>query len=291
MSRCRFRRPEDWPHNPELDAHRRLMGIDVDPFTEDELRHVRWTYTAMVQFVDRQVGEVLAALDASGAADDTVVIYTSDHGDMLGGHGFAMKSLMYDASARVPMVMRGPDVGRGTPELGAVSLVDVYPTVVEAMGLPVSETEADLPGVSLRDVAPDRIAFSEYHGPSSTAASYLVRRGQWKYVAHMADGSRPQLFDLVADPHELDDRVDAEPDVVSGLDAELRLVLDPEATDLRIRTGQAEKLAAAGPPPAGGAPERTAYGTLARGWSVPSPEIMAVVDPAGPQLSVVSSRQ
>lgn len=275
-------RPEDWPHNRELDEHRRMMGIDAEPFTEDELRQVRWVYTAMVQFVDHQVGEVLAALDGSGAADDTVVIYTSDHGDMLGGHGFAMKSLMYDASARVPMLIIGPGVGRDVVEGAAVSLVDVYPTAVDVMGLPAIDTDAELPGASLRDVAPDRIAFSEYHGPSSTAASYLVRRDRWKYVAHMAADTRPQLFDLVADPHELDDRVDAEPDIAADLDAELHSILDPEATDLRIRAGQAEQLAAAEPPPAGRAPKRTAYGTLAKGWSVPSPAIMAIVDPDGP---------
>ncbi|MCP3988926.1 MAG: sulfatase-like hydrolase/transferase, partial [Actinomycetia bacterium] len=119
---------EDWPRNAELDTHRHLMGYDERPLTEDELRQLRWIYAGMVNFVDEQIGRVLYALEASGQADDTIVIYTSDHGDMLGSHGFLMKSVMYDASARVPMVIRGPGVDPDRVCDTAVSLVDVFPT-------------------------------------------------------------------------------------------------------------------------------------------------------------------
>ncbi|MCY4670523.1 MAG: sulfatase-like hydrolase/transferase, partial [Rhodococcus sp.] len=178
-------------------------------------------------------------------ADRTVVLYTSDHGDMLGSHGILMKSVMYDASARVPMVMRGPDIGADATCSVPVSLVDVFPTILAATGSKPSEADADLPGDSLVDLAGrsddgGRVVLSEYHGPLSSAASYLIRRGRWKYVAHMLDDAPPQLFDVTVDPDELDDRA-SDPglaDVRASLDAELREILDPEATDEQIRASQ-----------------------------------------------------
>lgn len=273
----------EWPRHPELDAHRRLMGGDRDPLDEDELRQLRWIYSGMVEFVDAQIAEVLAALRSSGQADNTVVIYTTDHGDMLGSHGFVMKSLMYDASARVPLVISGPNVDVGRVCNTAVSLVDVFPTIVDALGLDEAAGDETLPGRSVIGIAggsddSDRVAFSEYHGPSSTAASYLIRRGDWKYVRHELDGAPAQLFNLALDPDELDDQAgDPEHDaLLASLDAALCEIIDPVATDQRIRAEQAELLeefqSQAGSRKSG--PERTALRTLAKGWSVPSPEIM-----------------
>ena len=284
-------RESQWPRHAELDAHRRLMGYDEQPLDEDELRHLRWIYTGMVEFVDEQVGAVLAALDASPHSEDTLVIYTTDHGDMLGSHGFVMKSVMYDGAARLPLVIRGPGVDAGAVCETAASLVDVFPTVLDSVGVGPTDGDESLPGRSLVEIAgansPDktRVAFSEYHGPSSTGASYLVRRGRWKYVRHELDPSAPQLFDMFDDPDELIDvaSFEANVDVVADLERELRSILDPTATDERIRAEQAELLAEAGPPQgSSAAPERTSFGTLARGWSVPSPEVMAAVtDGAG----------
>lgn len=276
-----------WPRHPELDAHRRLMGGDEHPLDEDELRQLRWIYSGMVEFVDDQIAQVLAALRSSGQADDTVVIYTTDHGDMLGSHGFVMKSLMYDASARLPMVISGPNIDADRTCTTAVSLVDVFPTVVDALGLDQAAGDETLPGSSLIDTASgsddgDRVVFSEYHGPSSTAASYLVRRGDWKYVRHELEGAPAQLFNVVADPDELDDQA-GNPEhaaVLAWLDAALCEIIDPVATDQRIRAEQAELLKAfqAQSGSRTSAPERTALGTLAKGWSVPSAEIMQCVN-------------
>lgn len=91
-----------------------------------------------------------------------------------------------------------------------------------------------------------RAVFSEYHGPSSTAASYLLRRGRWKYIRHEREATPAQLFDVVADPDELVDRA-AEPamaDLLAGLDGELCRIVDPTETDRRIRAEQAANLAA-----------------------------------------------
>ncbi|MEM7271482.1 MAG: sulfatase-like hydrolase/transferase [Actinomycetota bacterium] len=286
-------RSSDWPRNPELDARRRLTGYDEHALDEDELRRLRWVYAGMVNAVDAQIGLVLSALGESGLADETVVVYTSDHGDMLGSHGFLMKGLLYDASARVPLVMAGPGVDGDTTCETAVSLVDVFPTVLDVTGCRQTDEDRDLPGTSLLSVAggaddPDRAVFSEYHGPSSTAASFMIRRGRWKFVRHLADGTPPQLFDLAADPDELDDRAD-EPAIeplLAELDDELCAVVDPVETDRRIRAEQAALLAAADRPrpPGGGQPQRTPLGTIAAGWSVPPDEFMrAVNDAATPE--------
>lgn len=282
----------DWPRNPELDEHRRLMGYDERPLTEAELRRLRWVYSGMVRFVDDQIGRVLDALAASGQADHTIVVYTSDHGDMLGSHGFLMKSLLYDGSARVPMVVRGPGVDPGRHCGTAVSLVDVYPTVLDALDVARADDDHDLPGTSLLTVAGTaddarRAVFSEYHGPSSTAASYLIRRGRWKYIRHEREATPAQLFDIEADPDELVDRA-ADPamaDLIADLDGKLCRIVDPTETDRRIRAEQAANLAAVAQGAtqprrtSGGADlPRTELGTIAPGWSVPGPEIMAVID-------------
>ena len=281
----------DWPRAAELDAHRRMMRYDERPLTEDEIRHLRWIYAGMVNFLDAQIADVLGALDDAGVADDTIVIYTSDHGDMLGSHGFVMKSVMYDGAARVPLVLRGPGIDAGQRRSTAVSLVDVAPTVLDALGLRTNDADADLPGRSLLELASgsndaDRVAFSEYHGPSSTGASYLIRRGRWKYVRHVF-GDETQLFNIEDDPNELHDR-SGDPEAattLNELDTALRKILDPEETDERIRGKQRAQLLAAGAgtgsPPARGSsePQRTAMGTIARGWTVPTPEIMNVIAP------------
>ena len=284
--------PDDWPDNPEVNVRRRLMRLDEQPLGEDELRTLRWIYSGMVAFVDQQVAAVLDALDASGQRDRTVILYTSDHGDMLGGHGLLMKSVMYDGAARVPTVLNGPDVDAGSICSTAVSLADVFPTAVATTGCRLADEDGDLPGTSLVATAgsapdPGRIAYSEYHGPLSMAASYLVRRGRWKYIHHAQPEAPSQLFDLESDPQELIDRIDDEASapVRAQLEQDLRSIVDPEALDAMVRATQQERLAQAGGLDqlgggAGGPIARTDRGVIAAGWTVPPPDIMAIVGDA-----------
>ncbi|MCP5026182.1 MAG: hypothetical protein GY929_07830 [Actinomycetia bacterium] len=130
---------------------------------------------------------------------------------------------------------------------------------------------------------PTRAARPEDHRPMSAAASFMIRRGDWKYVRYMLEDTPAQLFDMAADPDELDDRINdpAMAGLTIELEAELVAILDPDATDQRVRAEQQANLAAVERPPRAGGAElpRTALGTIALGWSVPPPEIMAVVDP------------
>ncbi|MCP5025224.1 MAG: sulfatase-like hydrolase/transferase [Actinomycetia bacterium] len=274
--------PDDWPDHLELE-HRRVAQSFTEPLPESVLRTARWIYYGMVAFLDEQVGRVLDALEACGLADDTLVIYTTDHGDMLGEKGLFMKGVMYEGSAGVPMILRGPGVPTGAVSRTPVSLADIFPTVVDGVGAELTEADVDLPGRSLLELAAaaddlDRVVFSEYHGPSSIGANYMVRKGSWKYVEYCAEGADPQLFDLDTDPRELTDlgRSSDHADVRADMAAELRVIVEPRAVDQEVRGLQSQWLAEAGGLESlkGAAP---APGSPLGGYTVPPPEIMDIV--------------
>ncbi len=212
-------------------------------FDEDRLRQAKAAYFGLVSFMDDCVGRVLAALEASGQADDTLVIYASDHGEMLGDHGLWTKQVMYEASVGVPLILAGPGVRPGVCGTGA-SLLDIAATAHEVAGLPVRG-----PGASLRDVAtaaddPARVVFSEYHDGGSTTGTFMVRQYGWKYVHY--EGYAPQLFDLATDPAELHDLASSKPDQVTEMHALLRTICDPAEVTARAFADQAARIEALG---------------------------------------------
>jgi choline-sulfatase len=205
-------------------------------------------YLGLVAFMDEQVGRILAALTASGQADDTYIVYSSDHGDNAGTRGTWNKSLMYRESTGVPLIVAGPDIPAGRVCATQANLVDIFPTVLDAAALPA---EPDLPGRSLLAMArddddPARWGFSEYHAVGSPSAAYMLARGQFKY--HHYVGYPPELFDLAADPEEVRNLADHPAFAATCADfaAELRRRLDPDATDRRAKDAQNAFVAARG---------------------------------------------
>lgn len=242
-------RADDWPHHPAIDWLRRQQQIDT-PFDEATVRRAIATYYGMVSYVDALIGRVLAALREAGHEDDTLVIYTSDHGEMLGEHGLWFKCCMYEASAGVPLLMAGPGVPRGVVCETAVSLVDLYPTLLAVTGAAAPPDEQPRPGRSLLDIAAAptevRSIFSEFHGALSQSGLFMLREGRWKLV--VAVGSQPQLFDLEADPHE---RINLGSDpayskILRELYKRLCAVVDPIEADTRAKADQRQRLEAAG---------------------------------------------
>jgi choline-sulfatase len=236
------------------DGHRRhpwvqrfadFSDADAELGTDARRRLALACYFGLVNFLDEQVGRVLAALERSGQADETVVIFSSDHGDNQGVRGLWNKSMLYRESTEVPLIVAGPGVPEGRVCTTLVDLVDVAPTVLESAGRPVP---AGWSGRSLRQIArepddPSREGFSEYHGVGSPSAAYLLRRGRWAY--HHYVGFAPELFDLDADPGQAHDLAD-EPRcaaVRDDLSRRLRTRLDPEATDRRAKADQAALVA------------------------------------------------
>ena len=234
LPRPRLYEEADRPRHPVIAHYRETWNYD-DFFDAERLQVGLTAYYGLCSFLDFQIGRILSALDESGFADDTLVIYTSDHGESLGNRGLWGKSVMYEESSGVPMVAAGPGIEAGTRCTTPVSLVDVYPTVVESVCGELDARERALPGDSLislaREQPPGRLVFSELHDDGSMTGEFMVRQGSWKLV-HYA-GYSPQLFNLEADPFEAHDVADRPETagIQSRLCDELRKLVDPEAVN------------------------------------------------------------
>jgi choline-sulfatase len=220
--------------HPVLAEMQRFWSYD-DHFDAEARAAATRGYFGLCSFLDHCAGEVLSALDNAGATRETVVLSISDHGEMLGAHGFWAKSVMYEDSVGVPMILAGPGIPQGvnpTP----VSLTDVAATAAEVAGIVPPPAKAPWQGRSLlgfaRSPEPDRPVLSEYHDGGSPTGITMVMKGRWKYV-HYAGGHPPQLFDLASDPRELTDlgQSTAHREVLASLDRALRAMLDPEAVN------------------------------------------------------------
>ena len=192
--------------HPLVAERRRQFGTDPAPPLDAQWR-TRVAYYGLCSFMDRQIESVLSALADSGMADSTIVVYVSDHGEMLGEHGMWWKSTFYDGACRVPLIVSWPSKirgGRTVPQ--NVSLMDVGATVLDLVGVD------PLPSASGRSfhclLAEDEgrwddTVFAEFATPGSDPPGRMVRSGPWKYNYH--HGMRPELFNLADDPEELND--------------------------------------------------------------------------------------
>jgi choline-sulfatase len=266
-------RPEEWSQHPFQVWQRQKQALD-EPVDEASIRNAIAAYYGMVTFLDHNVGRVLEALDASGQADNTRIIYTTDHGEQLGEHGMWWKSSMLEASVGVPLIVAGPDVPRGKVSNTIVNLVDCFPGIVEAVGASLDRPDADLPGASIFKLAREddraRLSFSEYHAILSPSAAYMLRTDRHKYIRYI--DMPPQLFDMVDDPYETRD-LGQDPGYASvraECEARLRAICDPEATDARAKASQRARIMAHGGPEA----------VLAAGVKIPYTPAPEQFDPA-----------
>ncbi|MBB4301951.1 choline-sulfatase [Rhodobium orientis] len=206
----------DLPRVPEpertlLDPHsRRLMEAldrDAATITEAEIKRARRAYYGNISYVDQWVGRIRQTLQACGLADDTIILFTGDHGDMLGERGLWYKMSFFENAARVPMIVHAPQHFGPRRVSQNVSLVDLAPTL---MTLTDSAPEDFEPGFDGRDLTPliagdadedEDTVFGEFFGEGAVAPLVMIRRGNYKYIACPADP--PQLFDLSVDPDEL----------------------------------------------------------------------------------------
>jgi len=216
---------------------------DDDFFTDETRILALRNYYGLCSFADYNIGLVLKALQTSGQMENTRIIYTSDHGDNLGARTLWSKCDMYEEAARVPMILAGPGVPSGSVCTTPTSLVDLYPTVLEAVGIDPKAHEVNPRSKSLWRCAvvddnPDRVVFSEYHAAASPSASYMIRKGRYKYIHYV--GYEPELFDLISDPGELENLA-GNPQyegVRTELEAELRKICHPEEQDRRAKARQ-----------------------------------------------------
>lgn len=176
--------------------------------TREQTQRQRQHYYANVTLIDEQVGGILQALSARGVLDDTVVIFTSDHGDALNDHGLSQKWTMYEPSVHVPGIVWAP--GRVDADLrvdGLISLMDIGPTVLDLAGLSTPEwmeARSLLPVLTGQPWEEREYVFSEHARDlilTDTELMTMVRDARYKLV-EFVDDDRGQLFDLVADPTE-----------------------------------------------------------------------------------------
>ena len=237
------------PSHPEI---RNLADFfDYDRHFTAESRHAALAgYFGLTSFLDSCVGRIMKALEASGHLDDTLVIYLSDHGDMLGEKRLWTKQVMYEASVGIPLIMAGPDVPDGRECTTPAAIVDISATALEMFGL---APDAEAPGRSLRELAatpddPDRTVFAEYHDGGSSTGAFMVRWRNWKYIRYT--GLVPQLFDLEADPDELVDlgADTSERAIAAREEGARRLagICDADAVNTRCFADQAKRIEALG---------------------------------------------
>jgi arylsulfatase A-like enzyme len=213
--------------HPLVQAYRAAHEDCVSHQDEAFVRHVRPTYMGLIKQVDDHIGRLVGELERLGRMEDTLIVFTSDHGDHLGDHGLGEKELFYEQAVRVPLIVVDPsaaaDATRGSVETRLVEAVDIVPTILEATGadpaphlvegrslLPLLRGEE--PAAPWRDCAFSELDYAfrgarrHLQRAPGECQAWMARTARWKYVHHQ--GLRPQLFDLDADPLELVDRGD-----------------------------------------------------------------------------------
>lgn len=215
-------KPEFWDLYDEvgIDMPRALPMADHDPFsrrvmdgieasalplTDAEVSRARRAYLANVTYFDSKVGAIVKALADIGEINNTLVVVTADHGDMLGERGLWYKMSFFEKSARVPLIFAGPGVKQAVTAQ-ACSLVDLLPTFVDLAGGDQGIYGEPIDGRSLMPLArgeddPVDEAIGEYCAEMTPWPVFMIRRGPLKYIH--CDADPPQLYDLSADPDEL----------------------------------------------------------------------------------------
>jgi len=228
--------------HPHFMAWREACGIVAVP--DEEIRRARIAYWALVYRMDVMIGEILAALSANGFEEDTLVIYSSDHGEQVGEHGLWWKQTFYEDSARVPAILAWPGhIDAGSRIDRVISSLDINATMIDALGgpaLPTSRGRSLLP-LFENAYTPnwEDVAFSEFC-TNNGDLQRMIRKDKWKLCYY--HGQPTQLFNIEEDPRELND-LSADPDcndIVKELTTRVLDGWDPELIWERIQTNLRE---------------------------------------------------
>jgi arylsulfatase A-like enzyme len=241
-----------------VDRYIRVTKNCDQPLDEGLVHTIRHCYYGMIAALDEMVGRVLQTLADLGIRDSTYVIFSGDHGEMAGEQNQVLKRTMYEPSIHIPLIISGPDVRRGAAVPEPVSLIDIFPTLMDMgnvdyaglaerpagaaapaeggslphrrPGIPENPADTRVPtrmhGESLMPQLTGSTprtrpwAFAEYNGDRCNTGVYMLRDQRYKYVHH--EGYEPQLFDLDNDPWEETNCVAEHPDVASRMESVLQ---------------------------------------------------------------------
>lgn len=199
---------EEYPVSRHPAMQKWIELRDVGDITNEQLRRIRAAYYALITFTDENFGKVLAAAKQTLDMENTVIVYTSDHGDNAGEHGLFWKTNFYEGASRVPAVISWPGRIKKHRRLQALtSLVDIAPTFIDIAGaqpLPHMDGISLLPYLESGEEPPERSVISILGDIKGDNPSAMIRKGDYKLVLHYGYDA-PQLFDLKNDPHENND--------------------------------------------------------------------------------------
>ncbi|GHU98369.1 sulfatase [Bacteroidia bacterium] len=201
-------------------------------YSDTDWRKYRWTYERLVELVDAEIGKVLNGLDKSKYRDNTIVIFTSDHGDMSGAHHMSGKNIFYEECLKIPFIFKGPGIRKGVIDTSSpvCNGWDALPTMLDLAGIPVPP---ELKGISLRETLTKGtpVAQKRKYIHSETDNGFcIIEDGRYQYSRHEwtpkfgLDGDPEVLFDLQKDPGQLHN-LTGDTDYAAKL-VELRTALD-----------------------------------------------------------------
>jgi len=228
------------PHSRRIFDANDWRSYDI---TEDHVARARRAYFANISYLDAKIAGLLDVLDRT--RQEAIVVFVSDHGDMLGERGLWFKMSFFEGSARVPLMIAAPGLEPGLIET-PVSTIDLCPTLCELAGVSMEEVMPWTDGESLVPLARGGTRKSpvamEYAAEATISPMIALRAGRWKYTNCAVDPE--QLFDLDADPHEMRDLAEdpAHTDTLERFRVMAAARWDLEAFDAEVRDSQARRL-------------------------------------------------
>jgi choline-sulfatase len=189
------------PHSKSLFFH---YGMDKAEITAGAYRRARRGYYGMISYVDELFGQVMETLKVTGYAENTVIIFTSDHGDMIGERGMWFKKTLFEPAVRVPLVIAHPNRGGSVVNTPA-STIDIFPTILDLAGMPPNSIQTPVDGRSLAPALNGKSVkgpiFAEHIDGGTVAPRIMIRDDDLKLTYSRAYPN--QLYDLASDPDEL----------------------------------------------------------------------------------------